>query len=80
MTVKEKVDIMDNGIVVALPRAEHCRTWSQFTSWKNLSDQDFMRQYGDDVLKDYTMPTAEEVSMVKRDSEKRDKGKKHATN
>lgn len=78
MTVKEKADIIEQGIVIALPLAEHCKTWSQFSAWKNLSDKDFMKEYGDEVLAQYTMPTPDEISRAKRDAKRADKGKQRA--
>lgn len=77
MTVKEKADIIEQGVVVALPSAEHCKTWAQFSAWKTLSNTDFMKEYGNDVLKQYVLPTDDEISRAKRE-EKRDKGKKRA--
>ncbi|KIK64470.1 hypothetical protein GYMLUDRAFT_56930 [Collybiopsis luxurians FD-317 M1] len=58
-TCQRAVHVCKNG--VALPLEEDCE---DVTEWKNLSEDDFMDLYGNDVLKQYNIPTAEEIAQL----------------
>jgi hypothetical protein len=59
LSAKEQYMYAKNG--VALPLEEHCE---DVTEWKNLSEDDFMDLYSNDVLKQYNIPTAEEIAQL----------------
>jgi hypothetical protein len=52
---------MENGIRIGLPQEEFCQTWEDCSKWKNLSEEVFMQQYGNEVLKEYHLPTEAEI-------------------
>lgn len=64
LTVRERAEIVKDGYTIALPLAEHCNTWLKISQWKNLSDDDFMTRYGNNVLAQYSMPTEAEMSRL----------------
>lgn len=66
LTLRERASYIEDGIHVALPLEEFCRTWEKCTEWKNLSDKEFMEKYGDNVLKDYKIPTPEELEQLEK--------------
>jgi len=59
--VGEHAEYMARGIEVALPLPEHCQTWDQCREWKRLGKAEFMQKYGNAVLAQYEMPTAEDI-------------------
>lgn len=64
MTLRQRANIIKNGIVIALPLQKHCETWEQCAKWKNLPEDQFMEKFGNEVLKLYKMPTAEELEQL----------------
>jgi len=64
MTIRERAEYTKDGAWVALPLEEHCQTWEHCAKWKNLSDHQFMEQYGKEVLTLYTLPTEEELARL----------------
>ncbi|KAG6912229.1 hypothetical protein DXG01_016204, partial [Tephrocybe rancida] len=66
MTVRERADCRaaDGTYHVALPLEEFCGSWKECAKWKNLSDADFMERYGKEVLKEYDLPTEEELKQM----------------
>ncbi|KAK7008163.1 hypothetical protein R3P38DRAFT_2552593, partial [Favolaschia claudopus] len=46
LTVREKVEYMNNGIV--LPLEAHCHSLNSITKWKSLSTAEFMKKFGND--------------------------------
>jgi hypothetical protein len=66
LTLRERASYIKDGIHVALPLEEFCGTWEKCAEWKNLSDKEFMEKYGDDVLKDYNILTAEELEQLEK--------------
>ncbi|RDB22349.1 hypothetical protein Hypma_010544 [Hypsizygus marmoreus] len=66
LTVRERLDYIQDGTYVALPKEEFCQTWAQCAAWKNLPLKEFMATYGNEVLKEYQMPTEEEIEQLER--------------
>lgn len=66
MTLRQKAKYIDRGLYVALPLEEHCETWEACEKWKNLSKKQFMKDYGDDVLKLYRIPTEKELKQLEK--------------
>lgn len=66
LTVRERANYIEGGTCVALPMPEFCGTWEQCAVWKNLPEKEFMATYGDAVLKQYNLPTEEELEQLKR--------------
>ncbi|KAG5637582.1 hypothetical protein H0H81_004033 [Sphagnurus paluster] len=64
LTVCEQADYIANRAHVALPLEQFCKTWEQCAAWKNLPKKEFMEKYGNDVLKQYQMPTQEELDQL----------------
>ncbi|KAG6913893.1 hypothetical protein DXG01_003672 [Tephrocybe rancida] len=64
LTLREQAQLVKHGVRVALPTADLCATWEQCSVWKNLSDSDFMLQYGNTVLADYNLPTEEDLKRL----------------
>ncbi|KAG6913722.1 hypothetical protein DXG01_004703 [Tephrocybe rancida] len=64
LTLRERAQLVKHGVRVALPTAELCATWEQCSAWKNLSDSDFMLQYGNTVLAEYNLPTEEDLKRL----------------
>ena len=61
LTVHDQLQYLSGGIRIALPAGQHCDTWEKCTEWKNLPRRDFFDKYSEEVLKDYNIPTEEEV-------------------
>jgi hypothetical protein len=61
LTVRDRLQYLNGGICIALPAAQHCDTWEKCAEWKNLPPRDFFNIYSEEVLKDYNLPTEEEV-------------------
>jgi len=53
---------MDNGIALPLPAK-----MDPTTDWKTLSEDQFMKRYGNEVLKLYKLPTEEELANAMSD-------------
>lgn len=66
LTVRQRANFIQFGIYVALPEEQHCVSWAECAKWKNLSTKKFMKEYGNDVLKLYNMPTKKELEQVAR--------------
>lgn len=64
MSLRERVNIVRDGVRVLLPKEELCQNWPDILRWKKLSKQDFMRLHGNAVLQDYDIPTAEEIEQM----------------
>jgi hypothetical protein len=65
LTVRERLDYLaGGGICIALPPEESCQTWEGCSEWKNLPETEFMERYGNVVLKEYNIPTEEEVDQI----------------
>ena len=64
LTVHECLDYIEHGIHIGLPPEEHCQTWVQCNSCKNLPEEEFMERYGNEVLVLYRMPTKEEIEQL----------------
>lgn len=64
MSSYEKWKRYPAGPWVGLPNLQFCSP-DQWHLWRNLSDEEFMEQYGNNVLKAYTMPTDEEIARLK---------------
>lgn len=64
LTVRERADYIEGGVCIALPMPEFCGTWEQCAVWKNLPEKEFMATYGDTVLKQYNLPTEEELKQL----------------
>ncbi len=47
--------------MIALPLEKFCKTWDDIVKWKDLPDEEFMKAYGDEVLKQYIIPTAQQI-------------------
>ncbi|KAK7017570.1 hypothetical protein R3P38DRAFT_3274706 [Favolaschia claudopus] len=62
LTVREKVEYMNNGIV--LPLEAHCHSLDSITKWKSLSTDEFMKKFGNDKLALYNMPTEDELARL----------------
>ncbi|KAF9456497.1 hypothetical protein BDZ94DRAFT_1347540, partial [Collybia nuda] len=65
LTVKECMDYILDGVRVALPLEEYCKTWAQCDAWKNLPEKEFMHCYGKFVLEKYKLPTKAEMEQLK---------------
>lgn len=62
MSIAQKAAYMrGREITVALPLERFCKTWEDCRLWKSLSEDDFMTQYGVDVLALYDIPSAIEL-------------------
>ena len=61
LTVRDKLQYLSGGIRIALPAVQHCDTWEKCAEWKNLPRNEFFDKYIEEVLKDYNIPTEEEV-------------------
>lgn len=66
LTVKERMDYISDGVRIALPLEEYCKTWAQCDAWKNLPEKEFMHRYGKFVLEKYKLPTKAEMEQLKR--------------
>ncbi|KAJ6572610.1 hypothetical protein B0H10DRAFT_2237475 [Mycena sp. CBHHK59/15] len=55
-----RAEYRDNGI--ALPASEHCNK----PDWKTMSDAVFMAKYGNEVLKNYNLPTDAELAQIEQ--------------
>lgn len=68
LTVRERMEYLEQGgsIKIALPAEELCRTWKDCLAWKNLPEDEFMTNYGDAVLAEYNIPTAEEIERIQQ--------------
>ncbi|KAF9455477.1 hypothetical protein BDZ94DRAFT_1366458 [Collybia nuda] len=64
LTVRERANYIQDGIYVALPMEEFCDSWGACVAWKNLPAKEFMATYGDNVLKQYNIPTKEEMEQL----------------
>lgn len=64
LTVQERVDCWKNG--VALPKAEYCQSWEDVQGWIDLPEEEFMEQYGKDVLALYTFPTPDQLERLEQ--------------
>ncbi|KAL1723232.1 hypothetical protein EV715DRAFT_286733 [Schizophyllum commune] len=67
MTLRQRVEFLGQRggrARVALPKAEFCKTWADCEKWTNLKEDAFMREYGDAVLKDYSIPTDEQIARI----------------
>ncbi|KAL1692494.1 hypothetical protein GGG16DRAFT_32090, partial [Schizophyllum commune] len=67
MTLRQRVEFLGQRggrARVALPKAEFCKTWADCEKWTNLTEDTFMREYGDAVLKDYSIPTDEQIARI----------------
>ena len=63
--MRERIEYLQQGqIRIALPDKEHCDSWEGCTAWKNLPEDEFMDQYGNEVLAQYNIPTAEEIEQM----------------
>lgn len=81
LTVRERADIIRDHPYVALPKEEFCGTWKQCTIWKNLPEKEFMATYGDDVLKQYNLPTKEELEQLEHwENDEDDNGNEESSN
>ncbi|RDB18252.1 hypothetical protein Hypma_000603 [Hypsizygus marmoreus] len=66
LTVREHADYIEDGVDVALPLEEFCKTWEDCAKWKNLPKKEFMQTYGNAVLDLYDMPTEQELEQLAR--------------
>jgi hypothetical protein len=64
LTVRERADYLKKGVRIALPLPEYCNTWEACAKWKNLPEKEFMLTYGNAVLEQYDIPTAEELAQL----------------
>ena len=74
LTLREHADYIQEGVYVALPKAELCGTWSVCGGWKNLPVAEFMEKYGNEVLAQYKLPTQEEIEQLDQYDEDEDEG------
>jgi hypothetical protein len=79
LTVRDQLEYLSGGIRIALPAAQHCDEWDKCAEWKNLSCREFFDKYSKEVLKDYNIPTEEEVEqfenweeLARREQEERE--------
>ena len=70
LTVKEKIQYMDNGI--ALPLPEFCESHDEVAKWKTLPADEFMERYGNAKLALYQMPTKEEIALAMAEDDSKD--------
>ncbi|KAG6906557.1 hypothetical protein DXG01_013207 [Tephrocybe rancida] len=66
MSVHERANCHapDGSYHVTLPLVDHCGTWEDCAKWKTLPHNEFMHLYGNDVLKLYNQPIAEEIAQM----------------
>ena len=61
ITVHNWLQYLSGGIHIALSAAQHCGEWEKCSKWKFLPHEEFYNKYNEEVLKDYKIPTEEEV-------------------
>ncbi len=64
MSLRERVNIVRNGADVALPAPELCENWADILRWRKLSKTEFMRVHGNTILREYDIPTSEEIQLI----------------
>ena len=66
--MRERIEYLQQGasIRIGLPAEELCGTWEDCIKWKNLPEDDFMTEYGDAVLAEYSIPTPEEIERIEQ--------------
>lgn len=65
LTLLEKWDFVKDGVRIALPSKEYC-TPANWHLWRDLKEKEFMERFGNDVLKDYNVPTEEQFERARR--------------
>ncbi|KDR65036.1 hypothetical protein GALMADRAFT_149045 [Galerina marginata CBS 339.88] len=65
MTLEDQVSyIRDGELQIGMPPARFCESWEEIMKWKGLSQAQIQMTYGKEVLKDYHIPTPEEIKQV----------------
>lgn len=57
--------------VVALPPLQYC-VEAEWKQWRELSNEEFMERFGNDILTKYNIPTKEEAAAFEEDSDDED--------
>jgi hypothetical protein len=64
----EELDVHEKalyiGTGVAFPLAQFCNS-NDHADWAKMPAKEFMKKYGDDVLKQYNIPTEEELAALR---------------
>jgi hypothetical protein len=71
MTVEDKAHYIKNGKFIGMPPAILCQEWEQVIKWKGLSREEMLTKFGEEVLKDYIFPTAEELKQLEENRKKK---------
>jgi len=72
MTVEDKAHYIKNGKFIGMPPARLCQEWEEVIKWKGLSREEMLTKFGQEVLKDYIFPTAEELKQLEENRKKKD--------
>lgn len=63
LVVRDRARIAQYGVALP-PVAARGTTLKDYTAWNKLSDDEFMETYGNAVMKNYNVPTQEEIDAV----------------
>jgi hypothetical protein len=72
MTVEDKAHYIKNGKFIGMPPVRLCQEWEEVIKWKGLSREEMLTKFGQEVLKDYIFPTAEELKQLEENRKKKD--------
>jgi hypothetical protein len=61
LTVKERARYVNTGVAFPLASIAFDKAHAE---WKTMGKKDFMKKYGKDVLKQYQIPSAEEINAL----------------
>ncbi|PPQ74620.1 hypothetical protein CVT26_007464 [Gymnopilus dilepis] len=73
-SIEDKARYIENGIYIGMPPANLCKRWQDVVEWKGLNRDQMKERYGDEVLREYTIPTVDELwqlqqNLVRREEE-----------
>jgi hypothetical protein len=78
LSVEDKAHYIKDGVFIGMPPAYLCSSWKDVLTWKGLSRKQMTEKYGRAVLKDYVIPSEEELQQLKDNQERREEEKRAA--
>jgi hypothetical protein len=70
LTLEDQAHYIKNGVFISMPPLGLCGKWEAVKEWKDLGQSQIQAKYGAEVLKDYIIPTAEQLRQLEENQKK----------